>query len=45
MKKAKTKIEDKLKKLGFKKGKPDKDGFVMFSFSPADLIKKKKGKK
>tara|TARA_X000000950_G_scaffold187773_1_gene227101 strand:+ start:5631 stop:5768 length:138 start_codon:yes stop_codon:yes gene_type:complete len=45
MKKGKTKIEDKLKRLGFKKSKPDKDGFVMFSFSPADLIKKKKGKK
>jgi hypothetical protein len=45
MKKGKIKIEDKLKRLGFKKGKPDKDGFVMFSFSPADLDKKKKGKK
>lgn len=45
MQKKKIKIEDRLKRLGFKKSKPDKDGFVMFSFSPADLDKKKKGKK
>ena len=40
-------FETKLKNLGFKKGKPDKDGFTMFTFSPADLAKMvdKKNKK
>jgi len=40
-------FETKLKNLGFKKGKPDKDGFTLFTFSPADLAKMvdKKNKK
>lgn len=40
-------FETKLKNLGFKKGKPDKDGFAFFTFSPADLSKiiDKKNKK
>ena len=40
-------FETKLKNLGFKKGKPDKDGFTLFTLSPADLAKMvdKKNKK
>ena len=32
-------FETKLKNLGFKKGKPDKDGLTLFTLSLSDLAK------
>ncbi len=33
----KVKLPNKLKKLGFKKTYQDKEGFIMFEMSPANL--------